>query len=254
MLAMTPTSQHGAGGGAAGDISDAAEWLRIYQQVEGAMEEATNELNDAAGQRAMGNRQKRAINKRVSESRESVARLERSLAAMERAPMRFKIGEGEIARRKGLLASVRSQTDRLEVELGGGSMGRSGPARRPVNLAEESAESQASSNVQIYAAQRSALSAQDEKLDGILDGVSRLKVMSNDINQELDLHANLLGELDSAVDSTDARLQRNTKRIEIVQEESSGCCGLLTMGLLFALLIILLVTNWGCHVFKPSKC
>jgi hypothetical protein len=189
----------------------------------------------------------------VGECRDMITRLERSLANMERAPMKFKIGEGEINRRKGLLTSVRTDSDRLESDLnGGGSSGRA--ARRPVNLADESLESQQQSNVQIHAQQRSALSAQDEKLDGILDGVSRLKVMSNDINQELDLHAGLLTELDSAVDSTDARLQRNTKRIEIVQEQSGGCCGMLTMAVLLGLIIMLLVTNWACHIFKPSKC
>ena len=164
-------------------------------------------------------------------------------------------GEGEIARRKGLLASVRASNDRLDDELNNGGGGRGGaPNRKPISLSDESAESQQNTNVQILAAQRSALSSQDEKLDGILDGVSRLKVMSNDINQELDLHANLLNELDSAVDATDARIQRNTKRVEIVTEESAGCCGLLTMGVLFAIIVMLIATNWACHIFKPSKC
>ena len=166
-------------------------------------------------------------------------------------------GEGEIARRKGLLSSVRSQNDRLDDEVTNGS-GRDGVmagARvKGVSLADESVESQQQSNQQLLAVQQTALSRQDEKLDGILDGVTRLKVMSGDINQELDLHANLLNELDSAVDSTDARLQRNTKRVELVTEQSGGCCGLIIMAILFVLIIILLVTNWGCHVFKPSKC
>ena len=176
------------------------------------------------------------------------------LAAAATAALRIS-GEGEIIRRKGLLSAVRKQNERLDDELNNGS-GRPGGAgaRKPMSLADESDESQQHSNAQILAQQKSALSAQDEKLDGILDGVSRLKVLSNDINQELDLHANLLGELDSAVDATDARLQRNTKRIEIVQEESGGCCGLLTMAILFGLMVMLLITNWGCHVFKPSKC
>jgi len=244
----------GAGAGGLGDeASGAAEWMRLYNTLEGAMAEAQNDFNDAQ-QRGIGNRQKRSINKKLTESFDNIARLERNLANMERNPMRFKIGEGEVNRRKGMLAAMRAQAERLEADVqSGGRASLMGGARR-VNLAEESHESQQMSNVQIHAQQRAALSAQDEKLDGILDGVSRLKVMSSDINAELDLHVNLLGELDSAVDSTDARLQRNIKRIEIVQEKSGGCCGLIIMLVLFVLIIILLVTNWACHIFNSKKC
>jgi SYP5 family syntaxin len=165
-------------------------------------------------------------------------------------------GEGELNRRKGQLASMRVQTDRLDADLqSGGRAALMGGARRgPANLAEESYESQQMTNQQLHAQQRAALSEQDSKLDGILDGVSRLKVMSSDINAELDLHANLLDELDTAVDATDARLQRNTKRIEIVQEKSGGCCGMIIMIVLLILIVILLVTNWACHIFNSKKC
>jgi SYP5 family syntaxin len=151
---------------------------------------------------------------------------------------------------------MRVQTDRLDADLqSGGRAALMGGARRgPANLAEESYESQQMTNQQLHAQQRAALSEQDSKLDGILDGVSRLKVMSSDINAELDLHANLLDELDTAVDATDARLQRNTKRIEIVQEKSGGCCGMIIMVILLVLIVILLVTNWACHIFNSKKC
>lgn len=148
-----------------------------------------------------------------------------------------------------MLSSLRSQNDLLDDQLNNNSNGRLGGAgRKAPSLADESVESQQYSNAQLLTQQRSALSAQDEKLDGILDGVTRLKVMSNDINQELVLHEGLLTELDSAVENTDARLQRNTKRVELVTEQSGGCCGLICMALLFAVIIMLLVTNWGCHL------
>lgn len=246
MLAMTSQSINGGGG----EIADPADWLKQFDQLDVHQEEMRNELNDAQA-KGIGNRQKRAINKRVVDARDTLNRLERSLRAMERNPMKAKIGEGELARRAGLLAALRQQYDTLDdqVNTNGGRLGAN-LARKAPTLAEESAESQAISNQQLLAQQRSALSSQDEKLDGILDGVSRLKVMSHDINQELSLHENILSELDSAVDNTDARLQRNTKRVEIVTEESGGCCGLVTMAILFAIIVMLLVTNWGCKLPK----
>lgn len=159
-----------------------------------------------------------------------------------------------MSRRKGVLAALRSLTDGLDDQLnhnGGRLAGNL--ARKAPSFAQESESSQQVSNQQLLAQQSAALSAQDEKLDGILDGVSRLKVMSNDINQELDLHANLLNELDSAVENTDARLQRNIRRVDIVTEKAGGWCGIICMLLLFGLIISLLVTNWGCHLPK-AKC
>ena len=53
---MTSTSSFG-------DITDAAEWMRIFETIEGEQEEMRNELNDAQ-QKGVGNRLKRNIMKR----------------------------------------------------------------------------------------------------------------------------------------------------------------------------------------------
>lgn len=125
--------------------------------------------------------------------------------------------------------------------------------RRPVS---ETAETQSYSNQQLLQQQQATLAQQDEKLDGILDGVTKLKVMSQDINQELDLHAHLLTELDSAVDQTDGRIQRNTKRItNIEQAEGSGCCFMIIVILLAVLIVLLLAApNWFCKILPKSHC
>jgi hypothetical protein len=46
-----------------GDGNEASEWLRTFQTVEGSMEEAANDLNDAVA-KGIGNRQKRQIGKK----------------------------------------------------------------------------------------------------------------------------------------------------------------------------------------------
>lgn len=49
--------------GGGGDLTDPAEWLRQFEAVEGTLEASSNELNDAQA-KGIGNRQKRAINKK----------------------------------------------------------------------------------------------------------------------------------------------------------------------------------------------
>ena len=74
MLAMTSTASHGSGGGGGvgGDITEAGEWLRVFEAVEGALEQCSNELNDAQA-KGIGNRQKRGINKKGTQGREQRA-------------------------------------------------------------------------------------------------------------------------------------------------------------------------------------
>ena len=99
------------------------------------------------------------------------------------------------------------------------------------------------------------LQLQDQKIDQILDGVTRLKYMSRDINQELDLHGALLEDLENAVDNTDAKMVRNTKRIEeVADKEGSGWCGICTMLILLIFIVILAVSNTFCVIFRPSRC
>jgi len=231
------------------ELCEPPQWFKTYEQLHGAHQAWDTELQQSS-KRGVGNREKRVLEKKLSDAREVLGKLDAALSKQQDNPIKWKIGEGELERRRGLLSSLRNVNDKLEHDIN--NVGGRGVRRVP--LGAESEETAQLSNQQLYANQKSDLADQDEKLDGILDGVSRLKVMSQDINSELDLHASLLTELDGAVDATDARLQRNTKRIELVSESAGGWCGLLIMFLLFILIILLLATNWFCHIFKPSKC
>ena len=84
---------------------------------------------------------------------------------------------------------------------------------------------------------------QDDQLDLILDGVGTLKNMSEDINQELDLHTSLLDDLDGAVDSTSRRLEDNTDRVKDVEEKEASCMPLCIIFVLLMAIIALLFVN-----------
>lgn len=225
------------------DIVDPSEWARLCEAIDIELDGAQNEINDSTI-KGMGAKQKRVLSKKVFNCKDSLLRLERSLP-------RLSLGDGEMNRRRNQVNQLKTRSERIEQTINLSNMGRGG--RRGV-APEESEETASISNSQLYAQQKSQLEAQDAKLDGILDGVGKLKVMSTDINKELNLHQHLLSELDGAVESTDARIQRNTKRIGLIQESSGGWCGLIIMFILFVIIVLLLSTNYGCHVFKPSAC
>ncbi len=79
-----------------------------------------------------------------------------------------------------------------------------------------------------------------------------------DIHSELDLHSNLLEEIDAGVDKTSAKLKTQTKKVDAISQESggccNGCCGLIIIFALIVVIILLVTTNYGCYVFAPQKC
>jgi methyl-accepting chemotaxis protein len=254
-IPMTSTRAAGSGignsGGNGSNEVSVTEWLTIRDQIEYECAELENELSA----RGLTARQKRQLTKRVNDCKDDLQRLEYSLQVYESSPVKYKIGDGEIQRRRGLLAQVRTTLQRVDEAAGGrGGAGGGGGAgwRRRANQ-EETGETAGQTNQQLYVQQKESMQQQDEKLDNILAGVQTLKVMSQDINQELDLHHHLLNELDDAVDETDKKIQGNTKRIDnISRREGAGWCVILCMVLLLVAIVILIATNWFCYVFQ--KC
>jgi len=74
--------------------------------------------------------------------------------------------------------------------------------------------------------------------------VVKLKVMTKDINSELGLHQNLLGDLDQAIDKTDAKLQGAEQAVDYVDKKKGGCWPLLIILLLIAIIILVCVTDY----------
>ena len=120
---------------------------------------------------------------------------------------------------------------------------------RPNRRVEESDETRNYDSQQLLQQQQSSITEQDSRLDDILNGVTRLKIMSTDINQELHLHHQLLGELDDQIDRTDSRIKSSTRTVaDISDRDSGGWCSFCTMVLLLVLVVIMATTNWFCFL------
>ena len=110
-------------------------------------------------------------------------------------------------------------------------------------------------NTQLQSVQQSQLSEQDNRLDDILNGVTKLKYMSNDINNELLLHNTIINELDDTIDHTDSRIKKSTSGIvEMSRSDSGGWGSFCTMVVLLVLIVLLISTNWFCVILNPHRC
>jgi len=248
--------------------SEANEWLELHEQTDGALQGLSSDIRETQKTSASGGsapKEKRIIARRLGQAKTDIDKLERSLIKMEAQPIAYKIGEGELSRRRQMLSSIRNlyqMTDdlnsgktsqRLEMirkkDLLSGGRGGYGAQQH-----DETAETEGVSNRDLSNQQQQMIDKQDQQLGHVLDGLTTLHHMGHDISTELDLHKHLLSDLDNSIDQTDDRIRINTQRVETVNEKAGGCCGMITMLVLLAIIIFLLASNAACHIFAPSRC
>jgi hypothetical protein len=86
-----------------------------------------------------------------------------------------------------------------------------------------------------------AMRQQDQMIDELATGMSRLKSQSIAIGDEAKLHVNLLTEMDSSLDQAQYGLDQETRRAQRLREDQSIWKLQLTVAGLFLLLILLIL-------------
>ena len=216
-------------------------------------DEAERELEALAveSRHQAGVKEKQVLLTRVEGVVAGVSCLSQMLVDMERDPGAQGIGTDELRRRQGLLSNlqlflenVRELVSRRSDSARGALFGvASSEGRGDVSRGG----SETLSNEELLMQSRRQIEDQDEKLDLIGEGLSRLKGMGYEINSELDLHASLLGEIDVAVDRADTNMRANIRGIETVHRSSTeSCCPLGIMALLLAVIVILVGVELPC--------
>ncbi len=126
------------------------------------------------------------------------------------------------------------------------------PPSRP---AEDNEETQYLSNQQLLDEEVSRAQLEDDALDSISHGLTQLNYVAKSQNKQLLKHGVLIDEVRDGMERTDGHLQANIQRANIVEEKTrGGCCSLLIMAVLLALIVSVLVSNWPCHILpKVTK-
>jgi len=89
--------------------------------------------------------------------------------------------------------------------------------------------------------QRHMMDEQDQYLDMLSHSINRQHHMSLQINEELDVHSNLLEELDTQLDRTEGRLGRARKSLDKVARGVKNNGSVVAIGLLIFILLILII-------------
>lgn len=74
-------------------------------------------------------------------------------------------------------------------------------------------------SVQTY----SAIEAHESGLERLGEALRRQKDAANSLATEVDIHNEILDDIDSGVDNTNVQLQKNTRNIKLVTKKASTC-------------------------------
>ena len=226
----------------------ASQWLPAADAFEASLSQLELDLTEPS----LTQRQRRTLQRRLTEAKDELTRLDTALRTHEANPMQHKIGSGEAQRRRERMTQLKAKLLQLstdeEENASATSSRRRGTARSAMAV-EDTEDTAALSNSQLYAQQRQTIAQQDEKLDNILAGVHTLKAISSDIHSELDVHNQLLTDLDQQMDHTDNKLRANVRKIAVIEKRARGWLSVCCMVVWIVLIVLLLATDVFCPFF-----
>ena len=127
-----------------------------------------------------------------------VRSLQAGLQSLEGDLSRLPLQPAEVQRRRRLIQHLQQTT----------TSGGSGGAGQQQQVHQQSQMS-------------SALERQDEMIDQLASGVSRLKTQTMAIGDEANMHVNLINEMETGLDAAQQGLQEETRRAAALREDQS---------------------------------
>ncbi len=157
----------------------------------------------------------------------ALERLEVRWTEVKSDPASFGLSPAEVARRTTLLQGVSSQVRSLQSR------------RSPPSAASDPTEDA------LQATTQTVMEVQDGMIDELSSGVSRLADQARMINEEANLHTNLLDDMETDVEAATVGLRAEARHAEKIREESSTCKLYLIIVGLSALLVFLIIMGFS---------
>lgn len=169
-------------------------------------------------------------------------RLDSLQSLLSKLPGKQPISEKEMNRRKDMLANLRSKVNQMASTLNMSNFAKRdsllGPEIKPADVMSRTA---GLDNQGLVGFQRQIMREQDDGLEKLEETVISTKHIALAVNEELDLHARLIDDLDQHVDVTDSRLRRVQKNLAVLNKRTKGGCTCMCMLLAVIGIVVLVV-------------
>ncbi|EFA80454.1 putative syntaxin 8 [Heterostelium album PN500] len=98
-------------------------------------------------------------------------------------------------------------------------------------------------NQQLFNQNNTVMQEHDQALDLLSNSLMRQKNMASAMNTELEIHNQLLDDVEIGVDRTTSRIQHTNSKMNILKENASSCGMIICIVLLIIFIIVLLATG-----------
>jgi len=228
-------------------------WTREYSEVKASCDEVyelIRERNALASGSASGETREQDVHKLSAQCRRKLQALSSKIGGLENSlnttATSNNITQREASRRTEMVHSLRLRRDQLKDMMSRDSRqsertkllgsGNASSSQRGVETdATAGLDSQG-----IIQLQKQALSSQDEQIEELGKAVRNTKHVALAINDEVDLQARLLDDLDNAVDHTESYMKFARRKLEQVSRKSGSCKYILIIILLMVLLAVVI--------------
>lgn len=237
----TLTASSGGGAGLpSGPIADPTLWLDAHRELKGLLHDARIFLSkrDQATATPAQHESSAAAKRCLVKASAIISALDSGLREKRLGAEKEALLEGELRRRRDLVASARQERDALETlantlsarrhanatapsspkERGAlfGSAGRAAGRRVLGGPVPETSETRELDNEGVLQLQKTMLQQQDQGVDTLLKIVRRQKEMGMAIGEELDIQTRMLKQLDDDVERVDKKTRVARKRADKV--------------------------------------
>ncbi|XP_031286530.1 syntaxin-51-like [Pistacia vera] len=220
--------------------SSSDSWVKEYNEAIKLADDINGMMSERSSLPASGPEAQR----HVSGIRRKITilgtRLDSLQSLLSKLPGKQPISEKEMNRRKDMLTNLRSKVTQMASTLNMSNFANRDSLLGPeIKQADPMSRTTGLDNHGLVGLQRQVMKEQDEGLEKLEETVISTKHIALAVNEELDLHARLIDDLDQHVDVTDSRLRRVQKNLAILNKKTKGGCSCIGMLLAVVGIVIL---------------
>jgi SYP5 family syntaxin len=229
-------------------------WTREYAEVKASCDEVyelIRERNSLASGSASGDAREQDVHRLSSQCRRKLQTLSSKIGSLENSlnttATSSNITQREASRRTEMVHSLRLRRDQLKDMMSRDSSRQSERTKLlgsgSASSSQRGVETDATAGLDsqgIVQMQKQALRSQDDQIEELGKAVRNTKHVALAINDEVDLQARLLDDLDSAVDHTESYMKFARRKLEQVSRKSGSCKYILVIILLMVLLAVII--------------
>ena len=224
------------------DASDPITWLEFHRELKSVLNEARLNVTARDGAEDIGTSHEKAAEAKKAMVRAGtlISSMDRGLTSGQRDWGAGKLGEGEIRRRRDLVAAARKEKDGLEKLLAtiakkkevdklvedkqtliqdrraidSDAPGNGRGVKKGRVLGRETSKTRELDNHGVLQLQQQIMQEQDEDVDVLAATVRRQKELAVQINEELEVQTEMLGIMDEDAARLDGKIRVAKKRVD----------------------------------------